>query len=251
MGETMESGWSITESIAVSISTVVAALSLLTAVISGIRKRAADELLSWQQSVVQGVFQKNAEKWLTFDNIMTAYRTEAMAYSRRRIDPNNLSPEALRRILIRMVSSRVIDQKGGDQYSLLTIHDDRIEQLPDELLQVMKGDFLGAMKDSLRGALSSKQQSEAIMAGADNVVANRLEKYYEIRDSVVIILTEDPNRYRADELISRVLRIIDAEDEFVRAEIYKMIAKYEIVEDNDGRLSVSGILNNTNVPPEL
>jgi hypothetical protein len=73
----------------------------------------------WQKVVIQKILQQNAlQQPLPFTRIQEIYRTEAQAFSRARLSKSDISEDALRRVMVELVSSSIAVQGAGDIYSL-------------------------------------------------------------------------------------------------------------------------------------
>jgi hypothetical protein len=217
--------WAAIESVSVSLSLIVAAITLIIGVRGEAARRKRERIIMWQQSVIHSIFQRAALKWLTFNEIVQKYRSEASANIKDRIGSNELTEEALRSILVRMVSSRVIDQRGGDEYSLLTVHDPKMEAMPDRLLSVL-------------GAVSSR------FGAAQGALSDTMQEFFAdeqaLRDNLINTVAESSSMTQAD-LTSVLSQSTSFPASRIRAQIVSMISDGKLVLDEDGLVSIPGI----------
>jgi hypothetical protein len=215
------------ESFAVALSAVIATFTFVVQYIESRRRRRDEDVRRWQKTVVHAVFQQSKEQWIAFDDLMTKYRSKSVDFSKHKLRDEELSVEGMRSILLELVSDRVVDQREGDVYSLLTIN----RQESDPAFQQLK-DLFGTMTGFGRD----------LNSGADNlasIIENRVENEHQIIDLVINEVDNSPNRYTKSDLILRLQREIAAPDEHIRAVIARQVALGIIAEDDRGRLALA------------
>jgi hypothetical protein len=228
----MSIDWTFLAQVSVALSAIVATATFVVKVVGDRGHLRAQKLLDWQETVIHQMFQRSAGP-LTFDEITQRYRSEAAAFTRHDIAKEELTADALRSILIRMVRGRILDQKGSDSYALLRLRDEKDEAFPTDLLN-MFGQFMGGVSG---GKSPDAIGVSGLFPAVSQMIEQRMGAAWAIEDAVVTLARDEPFKYSVSDLvlhISRRYRIDD--DEFVRAAIYKLISGRQIVQDSNGRL---------------
>jgi hypothetical protein len=212
---------------------MVGASSLLLFYIDRRKNETKEHNLSWQQTVIHHIFQRSSNRWLSFDEIKREYRSEATA-GPISVTATELSDEALRRILIRMVSSRVIDQKGGDKYCLSALSEESLEfSMRDAMTSLISAIGPG-------GAVNS-ELNQTIVDKFATIASRKIETEEMIENYTVNIIFENQGKLRISDLVLRVSKMMSMESEFVQATLIKIMAKSDTIYTLDGNLYVKSI----------
>jgi hypothetical protein len=215
--------WNITEAIAISFSVVVAALTYAFGRHRDVREQDRQELVAWQTGVVHEMFQKSGSKHLSFDEIIQRYRSEAQA-AKVDVKKKALSPEALRTILCKFVADMIVTQRGNDSYTLRTLseHNEAFEALTEGKFGKFSefASSWGALQPLMASSLSytlNEQQINSVVAG---------------------FLISEPNKYTSNDLVIKLSKQLNLDNEQVQQAINSMFAKSKIRARQDGKLSL-------------
>lgn len=222
----MEWSFSLIRDLAVTASAVAGALTFIIKVRDDTRAREKVAVLDWQQSVIHLIFQKSTNKWLSFEQIKQSYRSESMAFAEGKLTPKHLSDDGLRLILIKMVSARVIDQRGGDEYALLTL-DKPIEPEPP---------FMAAFQNFIENITGAHPGQMDVFSSVSESIQTRISDSYAIEDAIISAVGDEPGRYAIADLVLKVSRQVVASDDHVRATIHQHLSKGTFREDERGKL---------------
>jgi hypothetical protein len=222
--------WKIIESVAISLSFIVATLAYLADRNRVKNSENKERLLSWQTGIVHEIFQKSSSQQISFDAIMQKYRSEAQA-AQTDVDKHALSAEALRTILFRFVNDSIISQHGNDLYSLKTIGE--AKDLMKSALGVTKPGFnLGDLY----------QETSSIMQAVGPLMATSLTSAVNeqrILGVVAGILIEEPDRYTSSDLVVKLANQLSISNDQVQIAVNTLIAKTKIHVRQDGKLSLA------------
>jgi hypothetical protein len=222
----MEWSFAFIRDLAVTASAVAGALTFIIKVRDDTRARDKNAVLDWQQSVIHLIFQKSTNKWLSFEQIKQSYRSESMAFAEGKLTPKHLSDDGLRLILIKMVSARVIDQRGGDEYSLLTL-DKPIEPEPP---------FMTAFQNYVESITGAHPGQLDVFSSVTQALQARMNDTFAIEDAVISAVGDEPGRYAIADLVLKVSRDLAASDDHVRSTIHQHLSKGTFREDDRGKL---------------
>ena len=117
------------------------------------KKVRSDEIRSWQKIIVYNIFRKRELDTLAFDSILTSYREEAFAFKDFDIDKNEISPNALNRILLNLMFEKIVVTKPNNSFRLNIKISDEIDIYNINkylLLMVGENPFTYTMDDVLR-----------------------------------------------------------------------------------------------------
>jgi cytochrome P450 len=220
----------------VSLSAIVAASTLVFAVMSRWREARNARVLEWQRGVVHSIFQKEESQPLSFNRIIQLYRSEASAFSTHKLKPDELSADALRKILIGLVSSRVLDQRGGDNYALHIWSDPQFsETMPSEFLQMLEPVLAAAKAD-----LQIKGKLAGVGNAFDDMAAELRKRAFGDMDAaneILSLVADEPYRFSPSDVVLRVARSKDISADTVKAQVIRMIARGEI-QEYEGKLCI-------------
>ncbi|WP_459966106.1 hypothetical protein, partial [Mycoplasmoides pneumoniae] len=100
--------------VTVSISAVAATAAFIISLIDQARERRNLAIQKWQRAVIQQIFQGTV-RVLSFDEIAQRYRNEAVGYGKYNLKAEELSPQALRLVLLEMVEQDILEQRKEDK----------------------------------------------------------------------------------------------------------------------------------------
>lgn len=120
-----------------TVATIVAILGGLLALYKYFSDRREQELREWQKVVIYKIFRQNEPRSLSFNEILGYYRSEAQAFAAVNLKKKEISEDALRRVLLELVSSNIITLERNDTFSLKGVKAEMLELVNRELLRVV------------------------------------------------------------------------------------------------------------------
>lgn len=224
----MTLNWAIFESISVGASAIVGVLTLagyLHQQRSEIRKK---KILSWQQTIIHSLFQKSSKTWHSFDDIKRDYRSEATAKNKD-FGHIDLDEESLRNILISMMSSRIIDQKGGDMYCLSTISEDSMNSSMQNLINPLIGHFLESVQSP---------SSPPNIIGS--IIKSRFDDEKIANSTLISTIAEQNEKLTISDVVLRTSKQTGLDQTYIHAEVLKLVSTGVVSLESD-RLSIPNL----------
>ena len=80
--------------------------------------RREKDIREWQKVVISKIFQQSESKALSFASVLEKYRSEAQAFAAFNLTKTEISEDALRRVLLELVSSNILSMEIGNLYKL-------------------------------------------------------------------------------------------------------------------------------------
>ena len=214
-----------------TLSAAIAAIAFTYSVAVRRRERRDSEILRWQRGIVHSIFQVSRSESLSFDDIIKAYRSEASATPRDFIEPEKLTREALRQILMDLISARVIDQLGNDAYTLnLALGAPEFPQ-----------DFAVFIREALQNMESdTKMRTSLANAGGIEAMMDELRKRtfgdMDTANQVLALVSDDPSKYAVADLVLKLSKTSGLPSEAIQAQIVRLLTKGELALDGADKL---------------
>lgn len=220
--------WAIFESASVGTSAIAAVLTFVGYIQQQRTEIKRKKILSWQQTIIHSLFQKSSNIWHSFDDIKRDYRSEATA-KKKDFGYIDLDEESLRNILISMMSSRIIDQKGGDMYCLATLSEDS----------------MNSSMQSFMGPLFSKllELSPNITSSPDSIgtlIKSKIDDEQLATVTILSTIAEQNNRLTMSDVVLKTSKQTGLDQTYVQAELIKLISN-RTVSSNDNHLSIPNL----------
>jgi hypothetical protein len=99
-------------------ATVIGISGVLLGLYKYFSNKREKELREWQKVVIYKIFRQNELKTIGFTDILEKYRIEAQASMDIDLKKNEISEDALRRILLELVSSNIIRMEPSDSFRI-------------------------------------------------------------------------------------------------------------------------------------
>ena len=189
---------------AVAISALIAAGTFVANSVSSFRRSREYEVWRWQRVVISEIFQNSPRKTYSFDELSEKYKAASVKYKKRSLSDNDLSDDALRSILVNLVSSAVVCQTKDGGYRLY-ISRDFSETSPEEEFQPLLEAITNIadpsrFSDFLATAVGGKDPEEKTMPVLEVVMRDEVAKTNEIRSNIVNLVYEHNGRLSPVEL---------------------------------------------------
>ena len=184
--------------VTVSISAVAATAAFIISVVGQIYERRNLAILKWQRAVVQQIFQ-NASRVLSFDEIAQRYRNEAVGYRNYNLKADELSPQALRLVLLQMIKEDILEQRREDKYSLKSF-DSGIEAQKEAQSELMNIQIkaMGALQQSSAASMTSIMKDQ--IQGKGYTARTSDQDNFVLRSVFLITTTPMYLRFRLQQL---------------------------------------------------
>ena len=208
--------------IAVAVSAIVAAFSLVLFVIQDRRTRREREIREWQTAIIYRLFIKRFRDPLPISDILSSYRSEAIAKEIGSVPRSELSEHSLLRILTEMCARRLIEPAEMDTFRLFGSQD---APMPDEL---------GGMMNALQQFLGNAKVPGDVL-DIKSLLKDTVDQEMSIYHRAINIVADEPNRYSVSDLVLRLAKELNVEHERVRSKLLAMVRNGNLSEE-DGRL---------------
>lgn len=215
--------------VTVSISALAATTAFILSVVRESRERRRAAIQNWQRAVIQQIFQTVPEA-LSFEEIAQKYRNEAVGYRLYNLRGDDLSPQSLRLILVRMISDQILEQKGQDCYSL----NSPVSKLA-EYRKTIEEQYTKQAESAL--AMSDKSM-HAIMAAMKDNMREHVTFLSRISNEIFNIVGDEPFKYSTADLSIKASQKLNVAIEMIRGHIVGMIARKELQADERGRVGI-------------
>lgn len=225
------------QTLSIGVSAVVAALSLAATAWSQVGRRRDDQLALWRRVVVHQILQRHPGPIL-FTDILEKFRSEALANEALKVKAKEMSPQAMRAVLMELVRDNVVSQTAKDTYEIY----DRNGQLGklDGFQAAMMGSLEGfqASRDA-DGNLPNMMEMMSKIANVDfGKMSEVLHQDFQIRNCALVWASEEPGRYNLSDLTIKVSKETNIDPDIVKGRIIQLTATGHLLTNGAGKLSV-------------
>lgn len=220
--------------VTVSISAVTATAAFIISLIDQARERRNLAIQKWQRAVIQQIFQGTV-RVLSFDEIAQRYRNEAVGYGKYNLKAEELSPQALRLVLLEMVEQDILEQRKEDKYSLKSF-DSGVESYKEAQAELM---------NNHNSAMAALQKSNAatMISEMTNQLQTHMAFATRISNDVFNIIGDEPFRYAVSDLSIKVSQKMNAPIDVVRGIVMELIARKMLEANDRGKVGLGTNVN--------
>jgi hypothetical protein len=215
------------QSLAVTASAIVATITLVVAVLDRLRNQRRERVEDWQRVIVQKAMQTAIEP-LSLDQILRRYRTEATAFATYSIKPDELSSDALRKVLIDLIDKGAILQRGEDKYALNTPaaieSASTFPALMERSSSAMQQRMLDSMAPMMAAALEQTTQDK-------------------VKRAVFRTVGDTPFARTLPDLANHIAKECGVQFDDAKSKIVELLSDKKLIVDDSQRVGISPIAN--------
>lgn len=229
--------------LAAAVSAVVATLTFIVFVWNSLSASKNEEKRDWQRVVISEIFQQHPEKFFSFAELLEKYRSASVDYNGTPLKRSELTKNALRRIIVDLVSSRIIDQFHEDRYKLnSTDWDEREEKslagLSATMHEVM-GPLVAASQKRSTDAMQKLMGERDFGDVLEEVISSQMSKQEAISASVMNFFHENPARYSGLEAAAKLTSELTEDVAVIQAKVNELLVAGTLSAAPDGKISVT------------